>query len=315
MNKKIYLLIIIFLFSAGLYAQNNDAAKQDSIRLAKEEGKKPVEEQWGCTMLVDNQTSLIPAKGKLELHIQHRFSNIKNGIHDLFGLYGASNIRMALSYSIIDQLMVGFSTEKDNKYQEFFAKGKLLEQNQSGTSPISITLYANATISGHEKSYYGLESTYHFKDRMSYFAELILAHKFGKVLSLEAGVSYSHINKVESQKFVDTTATEIITSYKPIYQNNIVGVSGGARINFYHYHSFLLEYDEGFFTKVADNQMLFPKANVAFAYELATPTHCFQVFISSYRGLNPQHNFVKNQFDFTKRLGLMLGFNITVRLR
>ncbi len=316
MNKKIYLLVISFLMSAAIYAQNNQPGidkVQDSIK--KAEGKKPVEEQWGCTMLIDNQTSLIPKKGSLELHIQHRFSNLSNGIHDLFGLYGASNIRMALQYSIIDQLMVGFATEKDSKYQEFFAKGKILEQNVGESMPVSLTLYGNASISGRPKEYYGVDSTYQFKDRLSYFAQVIVARKFCKEFSLEVGASWSHINKVESIKSVDTTDGQINTTYKPLYENDIVGISAGARINFHNYHSFLLEYDQGFFTKIGENQMLFPKPNVALAYEIATPTHCFQVFVSSYRALNPQHNFVKNQFDFTKKLGLMLGFNITVRLR
>jgi hypothetical protein len=315
MNKRIYLLIVAFLLSAAIYAQKSESAKQDSIKQAKAERCKPVEDAWGATMLVDAPTSLIPKKGSLELHIQHRFSNLSNGIHDLFGLYGASNIRMALQYSIIDQLLIGFATEKDNKYQEFFAKGKLLEQTQSGSVPLSLTLYGNATISGNKKDYYGVDSTYQFKDRMSYSVQLIVARKFAKEFSLEVGASYNHINKVEGVKSVDTTDGQINTTYKPIYENNIFGLTAGCRINFYNYHSFLLEYDQGFFTEIGENQMLFPKPNVAFAYELATPTHCFQVFASSYRALNPQHNFVKNQFDFTEKLGLMLGFNITVRLR
>ena len=315
MNKKIYLLVISLLFSVAMYAQNNEQAKRDSIDLAKAEGKKPVDEQWGCTMLIDAQTSLIPAKGSLELHIQHRFSPFTNGIHDLFGIYGASNIRMAMQYSILDQLSVGFATEKDSKYQEFFAKGKLLEQNVSGSIPLSLTLYGNATISGRPKVYYGVDSTYKFKDRMSYFAQLIIARKFCKEFSLEVGASYSHINKVESEKFTETVDSMMVTSYKPIYENGIFGITAGARINFYNYMSFLLEYDQGFFTKVAENQMAFPKPNVAIAYEIATPTHCFQVFVSSYKGLNPQDNFAKNKYDFKKKEGLMIGFNITIRLR
>lgn len=318
MNKKIYLLFIAFLFSMSLNAQDiaNSTANIpiDSSSLKNKEKKPIVDEVWGCTMLVDAPTSLIPKKGSLELVIQHRFSNLSNGIHDLFGLYGASNIRMAMSYSIIDELMIGFGTEKDNKYQEFFAKGKLLEQRVKGF-PFSLTLLANATISGREKSYYGVDSTYKFIDRLSYFTQLIVAKKFCKAFSLELGASYSHINKVESIKSTDTTATDIITSYKPLYMNAIIGVTAGARINFYNYMSFLLEYDQGFFTKMGENQMLFSQPNLALAYEIATPTHCFQVFASSYRGIVPQHNFVKNQFDFRKTAGLMLGFNITVRLR
>jgi hypothetical protein len=317
MRKKIYLFFVSFVISGAIYAQNDQNTPADRVQdsIKKAEGKKPVDEVWGCTMLVDNQTSLIPTKGHLELLIQHRFSNLENGIHDLFGLYGASNIRIAMQYSIIDQLMVGFSTEKDNKYQEFYAKGNIMEQSQNGCRPFSITLFGNAVISGQPKSYYGVDSTYKFKDRMSYFAQLIIARKFCNAFSLEAGISYSHVNKVESQKFVDTVGTAISTSYKPIYNHDIIGISAGARIRFHNYSSFLLEYDQGFFATTGQYEMLFPKPNLALAYELATPTHCFQVFVSSYRGLNPEQNFVKNQFDFTKKLGIMLGFNITVRLR
>lgn len=318
MKKKLLLITGLFLFSTSIFSQITDeqtAAKNDSIAQAIADGKKPVEEMWGGTMLVDNPTTHIPTKGSLEFHIQHRFSNISNGITDLYGIYGASNIRMALSYSIIDQLSVGFATEKDNKYQEFFAKGKIIDQNVSGSIPVSIALAGNMTICGLEESYYGVDSTYQFKDRMSYFAQLIIARKFCKAFSLEVAGSYNHINKVESEKFVDTVAGYINTSYKPIYMNDILGLTVGARVNFYNYHSILLEYDQGFFTAIAENQMLFPKPNLAIAYEIATPTHCFQVFASSYKGLNPQHNFVKNQFDFTEKEGIMIGFNITVRLR
>jgi hypothetical protein len=310
MNKKIFTLFIFSLFSTALFSQN-----ADSIAQAIADGKKPVMDPWGSTMLVDAQTTLIPTKGSLELIIQHRFSNFNNGIKDLFGIYGASNIRMALSYSIIDQLSVGFSTEKDNKYQEFFAKVKILDQNRSGSMPVSLTFFGNASISGQPKSYYGLDSTYKFADRMSYFAQLILSRKFCKEFSLEVAGSWSHINKIESVKMSDTTATEIITSYKPLYMNDIFGITAGAKFNFYNGHSILLEYDQGFFTQFGQNQMLFPKPNLALAYEIATSTHCFQVFCSSYRGLNDQQNFVKNQMDFTKKGGLMIGFNITVRLR
>lgn len=324
MKKKLLLIIIPFITSATVFAQLTDeqkAARNDSIAQAKAEGKKPVEDVWGSTMLVDAQTTFVPKKGKLELVIQHRFSNLSNGIHDLFGLYGASNIRMSLAYSIVDQFQIGFATEKDSKYQELFGKVKIIEQNVRGSIPVSVSLFGNAVISALPDEHYGVDSTYQFKDRMSYFAQVLVSRQFCKAFALEVGASYSHINKVESEKFVDTVKIEgqsgysINTTYKPIYMNDIFGLSAGARINFYNYHSFLLEYDQGFFTQIGENQMMFPKPNLAFAYELATPTHCFQVFVSSYRGLVQQHNFVKNQFDFKKKLGLMLGFNITVRLR
>ena len=156
---------------------------------------------------------------------------------------------------------------------------------------------------------------------MSYFAQLTVARKFHRLFSMQAGINYSHFNTVEGVKIVDTiinasdSAHSIIrTSYEPMYQNDVLGVTAGARINFYKGMSILLEYDQGFFLKKATDLQLKPKPNLGLAFEVSTSTHCFQIFASSYRGLIPQQNLALNQFDFKKTKGLMIGFNITVRL-
>jgi hypothetical protein len=311
MNKKILLFSISFLLSFSLFAQHDSIAKK-----AADKGKKPVKEPWGCTMLVDAQTSLLPVKGSLELVIQHRFSNLDNGIKDIFGLYGASNIRLALSYSILDRLMVGFSTEKDKKYQEFFLKGKLLEQNRDNTIPLSLTFFGNACINARGEQYWG--NDYKFIDKLSYFAQLIIARKFCNAFSFEIAPSWAHINKVDGIKVTDTVKMpdSTVTSYKSLFQNDVLGATAAARIRFYNNMSILLEYDQGFYLKAADLQQLFPLPNAALALEINSNTHCFQVFASTWRGLSPQQNFIMNQYDLRdKKKGIMLGFNITVRLK
>lgn len=319
------IVIPAWLFSLSVMAQNTDTIPEsnadnvDTVALQKAEGKKPIRDPWACSMLADLPTGSIPAKGSFELYIQHRFSNLDNGIHDLFGIYGASNIRLALTYSILDQLMVGFGTEKDHKYQELFVKAKLLEQNRSGKIPLSLTFYGNTTLSARSKRYFGVG--YKFIDKLSYHAQLIAARKFHDIFSLEIAASYSHFNKVESVKLTDTiinvsdSANSIIrTSYPGVIQNDILGISAGARINFYRGMSVIIEYDQGFFLKKASAYQLKPKPNLVLGLEIGTSTHVFQVFASSYRALNAQHNFSYNQFDFTKLKGLMIGFNIMVRL-
>ena len=108
-----------------------------------------------------------------------------------------------------------------------------------------------------EKSYYG--SDYNFIDRFSYFAELIVSRKFCKAFSLEASASYSHINKVEGVKIITGTPPATIKTYKSLYMNDILGVSAGGRINFYNNMSALLEFDNGYFLRMGENQMLFPE--------------------------------------------------------
>ncbi len=119
---------------------------------------------------------------------------------------------------------------------------------------------------------------------------------------------------MESIKISDTTPTEIITSYKSLYQNDAIGASAAARVKVYKALSIMAEYDQGFYLKKAESQQLIPKPNVALGLEIGTSTHSFQIFASSFRGIVPQQNFIENQFDFTKPKGIMLGFNIIVRV-
>jgi len=317
--------LLVSFTSFSIFAQNNDsivseqAEQIDTVAFQIAEGKKPVKDDWYSTMLVDMPTSYLPSKGSFEIYIQHRFSNLDDGIHDLFGIYGASNIRLAVTYSILDRLLIGFGTEKDHKYQELFVKAKLLEQTRNGKIPLSLTFYGNTVLSARSKSYWG--EGYKFIDKLSYHAQLIAARKFHDIFSLQVGVSYSHLNKTESVKQLDTIINQpdsanslIRTSYHGVTQNDIIGISAAARIKFYRNMSVIIEYDQGFFLKKANALELKPKPNLALGLEIGTASHAFQVFASSYRALVPQHNFAYNQFDFTKLKGLMIGFNIIVRL-
>jgi hypothetical protein len=311
MNKKIIFSFFIVLFSLSVFAQT------DSVPKPVDKGKKPVKDAWAGTILVDAQTPLLPYKGSLELIIQHRFSSMVNNIHDLFGLYGASNIRLAMQYAICDKFMVGFSTEKDKKYQEFYGKFKITDQNRDNSMPLSISAFANVCISAQPKSYFGLDSTYKFADRLSYFAQVIFARKFTNWLSFEIAPSWTHVNKVEGVKVSDTnrTTNNIHSQYKKLYQSDVLGATAAARLRFHNNMSFLLEYDQGFYLKVAQRQQVFPMPNAALAFEINSNTHCFQVFASTYRGLIPQQNFLMNQRDVRYLKDFMIGFNITVRLR
>lgn len=320
MKLKCITLLLFILIPGITVAQDADStATVDTLAFQQAEARKPVRDAFASTMLVDLQTGFIPPRGSVEIIIQHRFSNLSDGISDLFGIYGASNIRLAVQYSIIDRLMIGFGTEKDHKYQEFYLKANILEQTKNNKMPLTLTFFGNAAIMARNKTYFG--ANYRFIDRMSYFAQLMVSRRFCRFFSVEAAASYSHFNKVEGIKTVDTIINQadpanstIRTSYPALYQNDVLGISAGARVNFYRGMSLLLEYDQGFYLKKATPEQLKPKPNLALAYEISTSTHCFQVFVSSYRGIVPQQNFVMNQFDFTKAKGLMIGFNITVRI-
>ncbi len=128
-------LILLFAISVhGLRAQ--DEEKPDN---------RPIRPPFETISLIDNQTTVNPFKGSLQLEISHRFSEIKD-ISDLFGIYGSANTRLALDYGITDRIMAGFGTTRDYKLQDFEWKVSILTQTRSWSMPLSLSYYGNMVI-------------------------------------------------------------------------------------------------------------------------------------------------------------------------
>ena len=172
-----------------------------------------------------------------------------------------------------------------------------------------------------------IENTVHSKSKMNPFQKSVvvvltavcITGAFGiplgdpkfltQAFSLEAAVSNSYINKVEGIP----NFTEGSSGYPSLYKNEALGMSAAGRYKFWHDYAVVAEYDQGIFMGTIGNQQLEPKPNMAVGLEKGTPTHTFQLFLSSYNGLIPQQNFIENQVDFRFISQMMLGFNITVR--
>ena len=309
MIKKLYFILAAVLFTVTVSAQKND-----SIQALKDEAKKGVRDPWNSNLLIDQQTATLPVKGTTEFIIQHRFTNFANGRKDLYGLYGSSNIRLAVQYGLSDRIMVGYGLTKLNMTSEFLLKIKLLEQNRGGSMPLSVYFNGNIAVNGKDVTIYGTD--YKFADRLSYFSQLIISRKFTDAFSMQAACSYSYFNKVDGVKTVtkpnDSTT---VTAYLPKYQNGGLGVSVGAKMHIHNAFSLIAAYDQGFLLKDQEVQQDKPFPNTAFGFEINTNTHCFQMFASTFNGLLPQQNFIKNgaSNDFHYLKDFMLGFNITVR--
>jgi len=279
---------------------------------------KAVINPWGGSLIIDNQTTEISPKSGLDFVIHHRFTSIENGFSDLFGFYSASNIRMGLNYSITNNLMVGFGSEKDNKSQEFLIKYKLLSQSRDGAIPVSVSAYASTVISIRKEEFYGLD--YRFSDRMSYFGELIVSRKWYDRLSTQVSLGYAHINKVDSYRVVTEDSLAEVIAYYPKYYNDAMAVSVAARFKITGSFGVIGEYEYPFVLgkggRHGNSSMphkLKPKSDAALGFEINTMTHVFQLFVSSYRAIVPQFNMITNSYDFTEKSGIMPGFNIIVK--
>ena len=310
-----------FLLAIGLIALSSHIFGQDSTVV---QISKPVRNPWYSTLSLDNQTTYTPPQGTWEFNIIHRFSSINQGFSDLFGFYGSANISLFANYGISDNIMLGFETVKEKKLQVFKAKYKIIEQTRDGRIPVSLALYGNACINAQKEAEFGKD----FKeiDRMSYFCEGIVSRKIGKSASILASVGYSHINKVSSIRekletistnkvdTIITTITTTTTRYYPEFKNDAISFSLSGRSTVWRSIGVIAEFNYSSYLEKTDTLQNNPKPSLSLGFEVNTPTHVLQLFLSSYRSIVPQYNYIMNQIDMTKKDGLMIGFNIFIRI-
>jgi hypothetical protein len=284
--KKILSFLTLAMILLPVFAQEESA------------GPEIVQGTFNAATLIENQTPASPYKGGLELSIQHRFSLIED-ISNLYGIYGAANTRMGLSYGISDRIMIGAGTTKDYKLQDLQWKYAILRQTADNSMPVSLSYYGNMVIDARADENFGPEASYKFMHRLSYFTQLIVARKFSEKFSMQVAPSAIYFNSVP--EYSDTTG----------YNNFNLGLHAGARYNVVGNHSLMLEYDQ-LLTKqdLADEDH--PKPNLSLGWEINTPTHAFQVFVANYSNIINQHNLLYNSNDFADG-EFLFGFNITVR--
>jgi len=263
-----------------------------SGRLNAQEKGELVYDTFSGTLLADQQTVTSTYAGHLELHIQHRFGTMQNGLKDLIGIYAPSNIRLALNYGITDRLMVGFGSEKNNKLQDIYVKYGILQQRETGM-PVSVSYFADMAVDARNAEVFG--ENYHFTNRFSYFHQLIIARKFGERVSVEVAPSYMHFNAVDS-----------------VWRNDYLGISANARVKLFGELSLIAEYSKGGSIKSRMLYMNKTEPNLALGFEIATPTHSFQLYAGNYRELVQQKNLANNLNNFAKG-EYMVGMNVLVR--
>lgn len=286
--KKLFILLFLSLFLVPVIAQDEEAAVEKT--------SDPVRFTFGTSLLIDNHTVETPYKGGLELTIHHRFSLIEN-YHNLFGIYGAANTRLGLSYGVLDRLMVGVGTTKDYKLQDINWKYAILKQTEDNSMPISLSYFGNFVIDLQKEDAFGPEESYREIHRLSYFTQLIAARKFSERFSAQIAPSLIYYNSVPV--YSDTTG----------YSNLNFGIHAGARYTFAGSHSIIAEYDQLLNKQDLEDQ---PKPNLALGWEVNTATHSFQLFVANYSDVINQRNLVFNVNDFAKG-EYLVGFNITVR--
>ncbi|PLX11443.1 MAG: hypothetical protein C0598_08090 [Marinilabiliales bacterium] len=300
MKKFISLILVLSLTLGVAFSQET---KKKKIK------DRPVSEAWGSGYLIDEQTTFTHNKGNLETQIQHRFGMLKdNGISDLYGIYAPSaNTRMGLSYSLRDNLEIGYGITRVKMMSDFRLKWTLLRQTRKNTIPVDVSLFAVVGIDGQNKSVFETiteDSTYKFANRLSYFTQIMISRKFDDIFTFGVNASFTHYN---------TVAADSIGSYSG-QDHDRIGLGLFGRIRVSPQSSVVFHYSVPLNLKgLKENQIVTNKANPNFGigYQVATASHAFEIFISSSSGILPQENYMWNNSNDWTRGEFLIGFNIT----
>lgn len=300
--KRIILSLILLVSGIGY------AAAQDSIPAEPEETQKPLAKSaFESGICMDNITVAIPPAKTLEFVLQHRFGTIQNSHSDLYGLWGASNIRLGLNFSITKDVLVGLGTTKNNRLQDLQVKYTFLHQRKEGF-PLTIAYYFNFSVNALNKDKFG--SDYKFVDRFAYYNEFLFARRFGRMFSAQLGLSYTHFNKVDrsvdSSAMNDALAFSLLARFKFSPQSSIVLA---------YQQPIILNYDPAFIVRAGNDWMEIPKnkapyANISLGWEVSTSTHAFHVYISAAQGILPSEIVMHNTNNFFNGF-ILVGFNLT----
>jgi hypothetical protein len=276
--KSIYTVLLVLPFALVAQEQTDTVAAPTKSKLERA--------AFESSSLIEAQTNVLNTKGTLQLTMNHRFGIVNSGpgANDMLGLWAPANIRLELNYGITDRINVGFATVKDSRLQDFTLKGALLRQTKDGKMPFSLTYYGNATYDARHADNF-VNST----DKWSFFSELILAKRFSRTVSLQLTSSISHFNYVEA----------------PI-KSDLFAMGLGGRIKVTPTSALLLDYNQ----PVTNYEHNLSKPGMGVGFEFSTGSHAFQLFITNYRALSPQHNVLTNQTNFFDGK-YMIGFNIT----
>ncbi len=129
-------------------------------------------------------------KGVLEIGTRSLFWNLPNNNSQSF-VADKMSTRFSLEYGVNNRLTFGGGgTSLDGIFDTFF-KYKLISQRKKG-SPISLTLFQNATYRSGRPSSLDLHRTDFFEDKLAFTTQMLVASKISSRFSVQISPTFVH---------------------------------------------------------------------------------------------------------------------------
>lgn len=264
MKYQILTTLVFFLFLYNkTFSQDSSLMKMMEDSLMVDQKGKYVSGTFKGIHIINLHSIEAPAKKELVFMIMHRFGKINDGAYQFFGLDNAT-MRMGFDYGLTNRLAIGIGRSTFEKTYDGYIKVKLLRQTDgSNKIPVSATALlgiAHTTLKYADKPYMNA------KYRTQYTAQLLLARKMGRNLSVQLSPTWLHYN------LVPTTADK----------NDLFALGIGARMKITKRASINIEYNY----LPADQIKSFKVYNsLSAGFDIETGGHVFQVHVTNSQGM------------------------------
>ncbi len=295
----------IFLFNLALLSAGLAFGQEDTTSVIVEEGSVEevedleVKKTFNSTRIINGHSIETLEKGMLEFRIEHRFGDFagaNGGVQNWFGFDNAADIRFAFEYGITKDLMVGIGRSKGTgaPYRSLidgFVKYRVLKQQKQGM-PISMTLLGTSSLT-YMKASPDISKVEHFPEfahRLAYSAQINIAKKFGKRLSLAVMPTYVHRNYVAANDL-----------------NGLFSIGGAIKYGISSKWAIVLEYYQNIH---GDDVRTTNTNSLGIAVEWVTFGHNFTFNLTNSKGFG-ETQFIPYTFENWTKGQFRLGFCIS----
>ena len=278
-KQTVFFILILLLINYSTKAQA-DVKEEDSVEYAE-----PI---FNTTLLVIGQSTETVTNGDLVFNIQHRFGAVNSGWYDFFGLDQATT-RLGFQYGITDWLSIGIGRTTLEKTYDGSIKVKILRQASGKRKmPLSISYFGNVGINSLKWS--NTDRKNYFSSRMSFVNQLLIAHKFKKVVSLQIMPTLVHYNLVEK-------ATD---------DNDVwsIGVGGVFKV------SKKISVNAEYYYVISEQTAADYVNSFSIGIDINTGGHVFQLYATNAAGIIEQH-FIGRTTGKWLDGDIHIGFNIS----
>lgn len=282
--RKFYTVIICFLFSINVFAQDSSLLNMIDDSMSVNMQKMYVTGTFKSIYIINTQSVETTAKNSLLFSIMHRFGKINDGGYNFFGLDNAT-MRLGFDYGITSDLSVGIGRSTFEKTFDGHLKYKLLKQTD-GTNkmPVTVDIFSGMY-------YTSLKSDDAALDKLSYDISLLIARKFSSKFSIQLTPSLLHYNLVPT-----------------VADNNNVFVTGiGGRMLITKHMSVNAEYDYIFPNQVNSIKMY---NSLSAGIDIETGGHVFQLHVTNSQGM-VEPLFLGKTTGTWRKGDIFFGFNIS----